>query len=184
MNKRERILNAALTVFMAKGGHKTTFGDIAKAAGISRPTLYAAFDDKDALLVAVIDHASSAMIVAAREAMIAAPTLADKLALFNDIMIMAPFQQIQQSEDAADILSGHNDAAKAAIMDATDKRALFLVEILTPYANGVDATVIHELAVTYTKAVSGLKNAVRSAQELQEALDGQAKMLQYYLDNH
>ena len=181
MTKREHILNAALAVFLEKGGTKATFGDIAKAAGISRPTLYASFDDKDALLVAVIAFASSAQIDAAQEALMKASSLDQKLAIFNEIMVMAPFRLIQQSNDVADILSGHNAIARDAILNAMDARAIFLKDMLMPYGDGMDEAAIHAIALTYTKAVSGLKNAVRTEDELQEAVDGQSAMLQIFL---
>ena len=62
MTKKTQILNAAAKVFYQRGGAKTKFGDIAKEAGISRPTLYAAFEDKNAIMVATIHHISEQLL--------------------------------------------------------------------------------------------------------------------------
>lgn len=48
------IVEAALGAFSTYGVAKTTMADIAEAAGVSRPALYQYFDDKEAILVAVL----------------------------------------------------------------------------------------------------------------------------------
>ena len=49
------VLNAAYSTFMALGYDKTTMTDIARAANVSRPTLYRSFDDKAQVFLAVVD---------------------------------------------------------------------------------------------------------------------------------
>jgi len=46
--KREKVLEAALGVFLRYGYKRVTMNDIAEAARISRPALYLVFDSKDA----------------------------------------------------------------------------------------------------------------------------------------
>ena len=113
--------------------------------------------------------------------MLVASSLHDKLTTFNQVLVIEPFRQIQQSEDAADILSGHNERTKAAILDVMDVRAAFLNDVLMPYASGLGEHTVHQLAVGYTKAVSGLKNAVRSVDELEAACEVQSMMLCAFL---
>lgn len=50
------ILDAAREVFTAFGARRANVDDIARAAGVSRSTLYRSFPTKDALLLAVIDR--------------------------------------------------------------------------------------------------------------------------------
>ena len=47
--KREAVFDAALEVFSQYGFRRTSMGDIAEAAGISRPALYLMFDNKEDL---------------------------------------------------------------------------------------------------------------------------------------
>jgi len=54
--KKSSILDAAEAVFGSQGLQKTTMGDIASAAGASRPLLYRYFRDKEALFEAVVDR--------------------------------------------------------------------------------------------------------------------------------
>ncbi|HEV7535026.1 MAG TPA: helix-turn-helix domain-containing protein [Acidimicrobiia bacterium] len=53
-NVREEIYNAALAAFERHGVRRTLMEDVAQAAGVSRPTIYYYFPDKDALVLEVI----------------------------------------------------------------------------------------------------------------------------------
>lgn len=57
-----RILDAAYELFLAFGLRRSTIEDIAKRAGIGRPTLYRRFADKDAVMQAVIMRESRRLV--------------------------------------------------------------------------------------------------------------------------
>jgi AcrR family transcriptional regulator len=50
--RREELLEAAIVEFARRGFHATTTADIASAAGVSQPYIYALFPDKRALFLA------------------------------------------------------------------------------------------------------------------------------------
>jgi AcrR family transcriptional regulator len=52
--KRRQILEGARTIFMSAGFDAASMNDIARAAGVSKGTLYAYFDSKEALFEALI----------------------------------------------------------------------------------------------------------------------------------
>jgi AcrR family transcriptional regulator len=52
----ERVLDDALKVFWRKGYEGTTLPDLTRAMGINRPSLYAAFGNKEALFRKVLDR--------------------------------------------------------------------------------------------------------------------------------
>jgi len=56
VSKKERALEAATDVFSCYGYARTTMGDIAAQAAMSRPALYVFFSDKDAVFAAVIQR--------------------------------------------------------------------------------------------------------------------------------
>ena len=171
MTRKMQILNAAAKVFYQHGGAKAKFGDIAKEAGISRPTLYAAFEDKNAIMIATIHHVSEQLLDVIRGQIADKITAAERLILFNQIAIIEPYKLIQQSEDAADILSGHNDDGRKAIRQTLEQRSLFLYEILKPFAG--DDLSEGELTAhcrTFVLASSGLKSTVSGDDELQNCL--------------
>jgi AcrR family transcriptional regulator len=52
---RERILDAALSVFAGKGYHRATVDDIVRASGTSKGAVYHHFPNKEAVFVALVD---------------------------------------------------------------------------------------------------------------------------------
>jgi AcrR family transcriptional regulator len=54
--RREQIVGAATRVFAEKGFRRATTREVARAAAVSEGTIYNYFEDKDALLVAILDR--------------------------------------------------------------------------------------------------------------------------------
>ena len=55
-SKRRQILDGARRVFMDLGFDGSSMGEIAKAAGVSKGTLYVYFNDKNALFEAMVEE--------------------------------------------------------------------------------------------------------------------------------
>ncbi len=54
--RREQIVEAATRVFAQKGFSRATTREVARAAGVSEGTIYNYFEDKDALLMAILER--------------------------------------------------------------------------------------------------------------------------------
>ena len=65
---REKILEAALSVFAQKGYHRAIVDDIVRASGTSKGAVYHHFPNKEALFLALVDEFSSHLATAAAEA--------------------------------------------------------------------------------------------------------------------
>ena len=76
------ILDAALGVFARYGKRKTTMGDIAAEAGVSRQTLYGRFDNKDGVLRAVIHYVSDQVLARIVSEWASTENLGDKLWIY------------------------------------------------------------------------------------------------------
>lgn len=76
---REQIMRAAETVFERYGLSKTTMDDIGREAGVSRPTVYRYFRDRDSLISAIIERRSRKLFAKTRKYIATQPTFADKL---------------------------------------------------------------------------------------------------------
>lgn len=53
--RRAQILKAAITVFAERGFHRTTIRAVARAAGVADGTIYNYFENKNALLLEILD---------------------------------------------------------------------------------------------------------------------------------
>ncbi len=58
---KEQIINKAFDLFSQYGIKSVSMDDVAKAAGISKRTLYESFEDKETLLIEGIDHNSESL---------------------------------------------------------------------------------------------------------------------------
>ncbi|NLD78598.1 MAG: TetR/AcrR family transcriptional regulator [Acidimicrobiales bacterium] len=59
---RDRILQAGIEAAAIHGIARLTVGDVAKRAGVSRPTLYKHFKSKDALVAAAVEREADRMV--------------------------------------------------------------------------------------------------------------------------
>ncbi|KMW59067.1 Transcriptional regulator, TetR family [Candidatus Rhodobacter oscarellae] len=92
---------AALVVFQRYGVRKSTMEEIAAEAGVSKPTLYATFRNKDAVLGGAIRLAKGTAIRSVAQAWSDADTLAEKLDIFFERLVLAGFDMLHQSPDTA-----------------------------------------------------------------------------------
>ena len=76
---RRQILAAAENVIARYGVSKTTMDDIGKQAGISRPTVYRYFGDRDNLLGALIERRTRMLFDRARDYIFGFESFADQL---------------------------------------------------------------------------------------------------------
>lgn len=56
--KRKSVIQAATELFLERGFERTTMDDVAALAGVSKPTLYRYFEDKDRLYAAIVQATS------------------------------------------------------------------------------------------------------------------------------
>jgi len=76
---RQQILAAAERVIAHYGVSKTTMDDIGKQAGVSRPTVYRYFGDRDNLLAALIERRARMLFDRAREFIFGFESFAEQL---------------------------------------------------------------------------------------------------------
>ncbi len=67
--RRPLVLDAALSVWQARGYRGTTMALIAEEAHVSKPVLYACYDDKDQVLRALLDREEHRLVAAAQDAL-------------------------------------------------------------------------------------------------------------------
>ena len=111
----QKYARAALAVFQRFGVRKTTMEEIAAEAGVSKPTLYATFRNKDAALGGAIRLAKSAAIKSMTDEWATTATLPEKLDVFFEELVLAGFDMLHQSPDAQAFENALGDISQSAI---------------------------------------------------------------------
>jgi AcrR family transcriptional regulator len=167
MSPRDRILEAAMTVFRRHGFRRSSIEETAEAAGLTRQALYHHFKSKEALFRAVIERVHDGALAdgaaAAERTEAAGGTLADIVIAQVAARLKAFVASFDGSPHVEEIFSEHlnhardlyvhyaelHDAQVAATIERTVKRQKLAL------ASGMTAAKLAryvELAVTGTKS--------------------------------
>jgi AcrR family transcriptional regulator len=103
--KRQIVITAADDVFRRYGFERTTMGDLAEKAGMSRPALYLVFPTKLEVFNAMIEQDSNNTLSAIRGGLAQRPTLEAKLAFACEMVIVRNFEFVRVYPDALDMFT-------------------------------------------------------------------------------
>jgi len=173
MNKRDqKIVEAALQVFMRYGIRRTTMNDIATEAGLVRQTVYTAYANKDEVLCATIRYFSEKSQTAIEADWEGADNLGDKLDIYFEHAIVSSFAMIKASPEAEDMVDGYNAAGKAEIRRVQVHKRKALAGILKPYKSGITSAglKVDQLADFVLNASLGVRNTAEDEKHLRSLL--------------
>lgn len=125
-----RILEATIRAFMKYGPKKMTMGDVAEEAGLTRKTVYVAFENKDNLLAEMVRYIGHKQLTRLAEAWQSCATLSDKLSVYSQIVVLEPFDAIQATEDPQEMVNIHGEAGQVALRDVRDNYVALWAEQL------------------------------------------------------
>lgn len=170
--KEQKITDAAIRLFHRHGFRKVTMQDIAAESGMSRPSLYASFGNKEAVFGAIMDdhaarHAAEAEARVARLA-----SLRERLECLFEIWIVKPYASVIGSENGAELLANSTVYAPAAAAALYARFEAQLREILEPEMKGGCALSAADLAHILMMATKGLKAATETLAELERLIAG------------
>lgn len=171
--KEQKILAAAYRLFNQHGFRKVTMSDIAEAAEMSRPSLYAAFNNKEAVFSAIGRQHNARCEVALAERLPDATTLRARLEVLFAVWIVEPFASVIDSPAGLDMLGNSAAYAPEAVAQTYERFEHHLVTLLkaelTGKRNGMTA---RDLAHIMTLATKGLKASTATVAELRRMTDG------------
>lgn len=153
--RRARIVAAAISAFSRHGYRRCTMGDVADAAGMSRPALYLLFESKPALFRAVAEALLADAAAAAERAWPAQAPVAEGLAaaiLARDL----PIQRLCNASPHADEILATATSLTADLHAASAARFEALLHARLAAAGHGDAAALARMLVA---AASGLKHA-------------------------
>lgn len=111
---------AALAVFQRYGVRKATMEEIASEAGVSKPTLYATFKNKDAALAGAIIFAKGQALKEVEAVWATSKTVAEKLDVLFENLVLAGFDMLHNSPDAGAFDNAVGQASEKAIKQTRD----------------------------------------------------------------
>lgn len=178
-DKKARVLEAAESVFLRFGYRRTTMGDLAAAAGLSRPALYLVFCNKEEVFEAVLRSFTARTLEEVRQGLDARPTPLEKLRFAFELWAVRPFGFFEASPELREPLHGGLAFAKGAIDQAVADFEALLVDILGPLgaAAPVKALSPDQIARVLTRAVHGFKESAKDPEELRAMIEGLLAMV-------
>jgi len=169
--KERKIVDAALRLFHRHGYRKVTMMDIAAEAGMSRPSLYASFANKEAIFAALMDDHTALHEAEAGEKVAGMTRLRDQLECLFEIWILEPFASVIDSENGADLLANSVRYAPAAAAALYARFEAQLRQVLEPAMDGDRALPAGDLAHLLVMATRGLKATTGTLAELRRLVD-------------
>ena len=115
--KREQIISAALKCFFKYGYLKTTFGEIAKQAGISRFLMYSYFKNKSDLFISINEELQDRHLSISQEIIKSNGTNIEKLTKIIDEWTISAYRDLRNNLYANELLDG-----MIKISDQSEKR--------------------------------------------------------------
>jgi AcrR family transcriptional regulator len=167
---RDQIIRAATDAFMRYGYRRVTMSDIAAEAGISRPTLYAAFASKEEVFNAVAGQLMEQALAEIRERVAGPGSVSQKLEQVFEIWVVRAYELIHRSPDARELLECTQAFSQDVIEKAYAELEAMLASVIEPNAvAGIDP---NQVAHTLALSARGIKENARDVEDLRRSLAG------------
>ncbi len=172
--RREQIVDAAIGVFLRYGYARTTMGDIAKAAGLTRPTLYVTFPDKERIFTAVVEKMITDKLAEIREGLPRQKTLEEKLRFACNAWAAEGYELVHAHPDAADMFDLGFKSVCAGYNEFGELLAELLAEPLRQSSFDLSSS---EVARSIVLAMKGFKDTATSGAELRKLIAIHTKLV-------
>ncbi len=166
--RRDRVLEAASSVFFRYGYARTTLGDVAQEAKLHRPALYALFPEgKEALFEAVLLRLVQSEVARYREEVPRLKALRQKLSYCVEQWSMGGFRMTERHPDARDAFN----MAYPAVRKMYEVLTLYYAELLEEAVAGSPVHLsAQEVARLLIFSLRGIKDIAEDAEGLRRLL--------------
>ncbi|QIE23457.1 Bacterial regulatory protein, tetR family [Caballeronia sp. SBC1] len=172
--RRGQVVQAAIGVFLRYGYARTTMAHIAQAAGLSRPTLYLTFPDKDAIFHAVVDAMVADKLSEIRQRLPRYRGLEKKLRYACEAWGAEGFELVQAHPDAKDMF----DLGFASVCNGYSVFGDLLTEIISaPLVESGLGIAAGDLAETIVFAIKGFKEIARNGADMRRMIGVQVAIV-------
>lgn len=172
-DRRTMVVSAARDVFLRYGYGRTTMGDIAQAAGLTRPTLYLSFRDKESIFHAVIRAMVADRIDEIRLGVAERDTLQDKLSFACETWVLGAYELVRDYPDAQDLF----DLKVLPVRESYEAFDALIAEIVRQPLLESDLTISEAVfAAMISSAIKGFKDMAQDNATLCELVRALAAM--------
>ena len=171
--KRDKVLSAALDVFLRYGYKRVTMSDIAEAAGISRPALYLVFESKEDIFKGVYEHWVKVTLSDMETKISHLKTPEEKLRAAFELWTVRPFERMQASSEAAELLECTFGFAQESVNQGYRSFEKILLPILKSHSKFQSAKTkvsAEKTAHILSCAVRGFKIVAKDAPEIRSLI--------------
>ena len=137
--RRERITERALSVFLRYGYDRTRMNDIAEAAAIFRPALYLVFQNKEEVFAAVVKFARDSYFSRIREGLPRYETLEAKLHFACEVWAIEGYKVLAANPNAADLSRSSFESVRNMVSEFQEIIAELLRERVPKTRDGYKA---------------------------------------------
>ncbi len=99
-DKRQKIMDAAVSVFANKGFYNSTVADVARVADVADGTIYLYFKNKDDLLISIFEHSMDMFIDTVRNDLLQVDDTQEKIRRF----IALHLKLVQEHQNLAQVI--------------------------------------------------------------------------------
>lgn len=171
-NKEEVIISAAQGLFLRHGLKKVSMSDIAEASNVSRPTLYAVFANKEAVIGGLLNLHVKMIHEETKKNLPNKKTLKAQLDCLFKIWIIDPFASAIDMEGGKEVLSTIESYAPNEYALVYEDFEKYIIECLKPYTKKNAQMSAKDLARILSLATRGLKASSSSLNDLNRLTDG------------
>ena len=178
--RRQSILSAAAGVFLRYGYARTTMEDVADAAALSRPALYALFPKKEGIFAAVVKDMNDRKMAELRLAAKNLRSFERKLHHYCENWGAHGVELMESHPDARDLF----DISRPAVQAMYEEFIRFLAELLS---DGMAHSKLKAnpslMARNLTFAMRGFRDAANNAVEMRQMIALEVDMLLAAISN-
>jgi AcrR family transcriptional regulator len=170
--KTTRAVQGAADTFLRYGYARTTMGDIARAAGMSRPALYLLFPGKEHLFAAATMFMADRRLEETRQALRSCRGLPQKLTTACEMLLVGFFELQQAAPDARDM----DNLAFPVVREIYAKFEAFFAAIITE-CGGHPSAAPEKIARVLLYGARGYREVAASTDEFRDLIRTHVAMM-------
>lgn len=176
--KRRKVRQAAMEVFLRYGYRKVTMDDIARGVGVSRPALYLVFPNKEAVFRDIVQVGLDDLIEKIERGLPDQPSLAAQLAHVFQVSSISSFELVARAPAANELMNASFDFVRDLFDRYEQRLAEILIRLIRAAVPKPDALrpPAQARARVMIAAAHGFKSAAKDLQDMQALISDLIQM--------